>query len=54
MNKEKMDRWEQLEQTYDGLFTAGSGDVKSITTTPDKRSQFVWFENQECSCSTPT
>ena len=45
MNKEKMDKWEQLEQTYDGLFTAGSGDVKSITTTPDKRSQFVWFEN---------
>ncbi len=45
MNSNKINMWETLDQTYDGLFTTGCGGVKNITTTPDKRSQFVWFDN---------
>lgn len=39
------DTWKLLEQTYDGLFKAGSGGVKIITAPEDGRSEFVTLEN---------
>lgn len=42
-----------LQQTYDGLFSAGRGGVINITSPADGRSEFVTFENGEILVTLP-
>lgn len=37
--------WERILTTADGIFSSGRDGVKSILTPPDRRSEFILFEN---------